>query len=81
MKEENKTTRFSFRVNDKNFKTSSYTNRGGIINRCVRVLVDKKGVAIRDSKNEGKKKQTTLFFNKEEWKAFTDGVKNNEFNI
>ena len=81
MRKEIKKPRFSFRVNDNDFKTSSYTHPGGVINRCVRVLIDEKGVALRDSKNKGKKRQTTLFFNNEEWKAFIDGIKNKEFDI
>jgi hypothetical protein len=70
--------RFSFPVEDRHFKTSSYTNPGGIITRCVQVAVRPEGVALRDSKNpEG----GTLFFTKDEFAAFALGVKNDEFKI
>jgi putative sterol carrier protein len=44
---------------------------------CVAVKRDNHGVHIRDTKDET---DTTLSFSNDEWKAFIDGVKNNEFN-
>ncbi len=70
--------KFSFPVEDDQFQTSSYTHKGGIINRCVMVATTDKGRAIRDTKDT-KKNKTTLFFNPEEWDAFIKGVKNGEF--
>ena len=67
---------FSFKVTDDQFKTSSYTNPGGVINRCVKVAITPKGVAVRDSKD---KDNTTLFFKPGEWNAFIKGVKENQF--
>lgn len=70
--------KFGFAVKDDQFKESSFTHRGGIINRCVSVARTPKGVALRDTKDAGK---TTLFFTRNEWKAFTRGVKNSEFDL
>lgn len=71
-----------FRVDDAEFAKSSYTSRGGIITRCVRVARTPNGVAIRDSKDsadaDGK---TTLFFRNDEWDAFIQGVKAGEFDV
>lgn len=69
---------FSFPVEDELFKTSSYTNPGGVINRCVRVAKTEQGVAVRDSKDK-KRNKTTLFFTHEEWTAFIDGAKESQF--
>jgi hypothetical protein len=69
-------TKFKFPVNDSQFKTSSYTNPGGIINRCVNVAMTSDGVAVRDTKDPDK---TTLFFRKDEWEAFIKGVKDGQF--
>ncbi|MEX2013999.1 MAG: DUF397 domain-containing protein, partial [Parcubacteria group bacterium] len=66
---------FSFPVEDKDFRKSS---RSRIITWCVEVAVKPEGVALRDSKNH---KGGTLFFNNAEWKAFTGGVKDGEFDI
>ena len=67
---------FGFHVEDEDFNTSSYTSRGGIITRCVKVAIKKEGVALRDSKDPTNR---TLFFNPEEWDAFLKGVKDGEF--
>ncbi len=69
---------FSFPVEDSDFQTSSYTHPGGIITRCVKVAIKKKGVALRDSKDPGNK---TLFFKLGEWNAFIKGVKDGEFDL
>lgn len=71
-------TTFSFPVEDDQFKTSSYTNPGGIINRCVKVAITKHGVAVRDSKDK-KAKPATLFFTHAEWEAFIKGAKEGQF--
>ncbi|HEY4503985.1 MAG TPA: DUF397 domain-containing protein [Candidatus Paceibacterota bacterium] len=68
----------SFSVEDNDFRTSSFTHPGGIINRCVLVAMKEEGVAVRDTKDSSK---TTLFFNHDEWKAFINGVKNKEFDM
>ncbi len=66
----------SFRVEEKDFKTA----RGTVLRKnqtfCVEVAIKPEGVAVRDSKNRDK---SVLFFNHDEWKAFTDGVRNSEF--
>lgn len=67
---------FSFPVNDSDFHTSTYTHPGGIINRCVKVAITNKGVAVRDSKDAT---NNTLYFKKSEWKAFIKGVKEDQF--
>ena len=69
-----KRKQFRFKVNDNQFKTSSWT--GGIIARCVTVAKTDKGVAVRDTKDPDK---NTLYFKKGEWKAFIKGVKAGEF--
>ena len=74
----NSNRKFSFSVDDSDFKKSSYTNPGGIINRCVSVAIRPEGIAVRNSNDETK---NTVFFTNDEWKAFVSGVKNNEFNI
>lgn len=69
---------FSFFVKDEAFKKSSYTHRGGIINRCVVVAIVPEGVAVRNSNDKSK---NTVFFTNDEWDAFIKGVKNNEFEV
>ena len=55
------------------FKLSSFTHKCC----CVAVRVGEM-VEVRDTKNpEG----PTLSFNKDEWKAFVSGIKNNEFDV
>jgi len=66
----------SFSVKDKDFVTSSFTHRGGIINVCVAVAIKPNGVAVRNSNDP---KKNTVFFTRDEWKAFTKGVHNGEF--
>jgi hypothetical protein len=70
--------KFSFAVDDSDFKKSSYTHPGGLINRCVAVALKPNGVAVRNSNDETK---NTVFFTLEEWDAFIKGVKNNEFEV
>jgi len=70
--------KFKFSVEDSAFKKSSYTNPGGIINRCVAVAITPDGVAVRNSNDKSK---NTVFYTRNEWKAFIDGVKNNEFEV
>lgn len=67
---------FQFKVTDADFKKSSYSHPGGIINRCVSVAVTPNGVAVRDTKDV---KKETLFFTTDEWSAFVQGVKAGEF--
>jgi len=69
---------FSINVSDADFKVSSFTHRGGIINRCVAVAMKPEGVAVRNS-NDGSK--NTVYFTREEWDAFIKGVKQDEFNL
>ena len=67
--------KFSFPVSDGDFKKSV---RSRIITWCVAVAVTPEGVAVRDTKDPSKK---TLFFTREEWRAFTGGVKDGEFEV
>lgn len=69
---------FSFPVDDSHFVKSSYTNPGGIINRCVSVAIRPEGVAVRNSNDETKK---TVFFTVQEWDAFIKGAKDGEFDV
>lgn len=73
-----KKKKFSFSVADQDFKKSSYTNPGGIINRCVAVAIKSEGVAVRNSNDPTK---NTTFFTPEEWEAFIRGVKDGEFDL
>ena len=71
-----KPKRFSFPVNDSDFRISSYSDPGGIIKTCVAVAKTPDGIAVRDTKNENGE---TLFFRHDEWDAFVSGVRNGEF--
>lgn len=63
---------------DRNFKKSSLSSSSNP-KFCVSVAISpEKEVAVRDTKDPGK---TTLFFSKEEWRAFIKGVKNSEFDL
>jgi len=66
---------FRFKVADTDFKKSTQSR---IITWCVSVAVTPKGVAVRDTKDRRKK---TLYFTHDEWKAFTGGVKDGEFEV
>ena len=68
----------SFEVCDRDFRTSSFTNPGGIINVCVAVARSREGVAIRDTED---KNRATMFFTTAEWDAFIKGAKNGEFDV
>jgi hypothetical protein len=65
----------SFEVHDSDFKTSTKTSP---FIDCVQVAIKPQGVALRDSKDPGRK---TLFFNQREWEAFVQGVKDGEFDL
>lgn len=65
---------FSFEVTDDQFVKSSWSKNNP--KTCVMVAVTEKGVALRDSKDSDKK---TLFFTKDEFKAFKLGVIGGEF--
>ena len=73
-----KRMKFAFAVVDQDFKKSSYTHPGGIINRCVAVAIKPEGVAVRNSNDPSK---NTVFFTNEEWIAFLQGVHAGEFEI
>jgi hypothetical protein len=62
-----------FNVSDLDFKVSGWC---GNRRKCVQVAVKPEGVALRDSKDPSK---ATLFFDHDEWKAFTQGVKSGDF--
>ena len=66
---------FRFPVKDTDFRKSVQSR---IITWCVAVAVTPKGVAVRDTKDRRKR---TLFFTRDEWRAFVRGVKNGEFEI
>lgn len=65
---------FSFPVKDQDFNKSSWSKNNP--KTCVAVAKTEQGFAVRDTKDTSKK---TLFFTKEEWGAFVQGVKNDEF--
>lgn len=57
------------------FRKSSFSNSAG----CVEVARFADGsVQVRDTKDKSK---TTLTFNRQEWIAFLQGVRNSEFEI
>jgi hypothetical protein len=66
----------SFKVSDEDFKPAMGTIHRPWTVFCVEVAIKPEGVAVRDSKNRAK---GILFFTNEEWKCFTDGVRNGEF--
>ncbi|OGD67938.1 hypothetical protein A2996_02325 [Candidatus Campbellbacteria bacterium RIFCSPLOWO2_01_FULL_34_15] len=63
-----------FVVHDSDFKKSSWSRNNP--KTCVMVAIKPEGVAIRDSKDPSKQ---TLFFSHDEWGAFVQGVKGDEF--
>ncbi|HAP74182.1 TPA: DUF397 domain-containing protein [Candidatus Campbellbacteria bacterium] len=63
-----------FVVHDSDFKKSSWSRNNP--KTCVMVAIKPEGVAVRDSKDQSKQ---TLFFSHDEWNAFVQGVKGNEF--
>jgi hypothetical protein len=65
---------FSFRVDDSDFKKSSWSDFPKKV--CVQIASTSEGVAIRDSKDSTK---TTLFFSHDEFQAFKKGVAAGEF--
>lgn len=67
-------SKFRVSVSDRDFKKSSWSKNNP--KTCVMVAKKPEGVALRDSKDRGKR---TLFFTHEEWTAFVKGVKSNEF--
>ena len=70
--------KFSFKVSDSDFGTSSYSNPGGIISTCVAVARKPQGVAVRNSNDPT---ANTVFFTHDEWKAFVSGTKAGEFDV
>lgn len=65
------TTRFK----DKDFVKSSWSKNNP--KTCVEVARDVEGVALRDSKDPT---GPVLEFNNDEWRAFVNGVRSDEFN-
>jgi len=68
---------FRFPVKDEDFMKSSQSTAQPLL-WCVAVAVTPRGVAVRDTKDSRKK---TLFFTRNEWKAFIKGVKKSEFEV
>ncbi|MBI1957160.1 MAG: DUF397 domain-containing protein [Candidatus Niyogibacteria bacterium] len=68
-------TKPNVRFSDGDFRKSSFSHGGKKV--CVQVAIKRGGVAVRDSKDPTK---TTLYFTPAEWRAFTAGVKADEFN-
>lgn len=66
----------NFAVQDKDFKTSSWSKNNP--KTCVAVAIKRNGVAVRNSNDPTK---STVCFTSDEWSAFIKGVKNNEFNV
>jgi hypothetical protein len=64
-----------FGVKDFDFKVSGWCLPKHK-HKCVQVAIKPEGVALRDSKDPTK---STLFFDHDEWKAFTQGVKAGDF--
>ena len=60
--------------NDKDFRTSSWSKNNP--KTCVSVAITPNGVAVRNSNDRTKK---TVVFTNEEWAAFVEGVKHDEF--
>lgn len=75
---EGSTEPFSFDVKDSDFRRPSTCRKVKHVWICVKVAKKERGVAVRDSKDPSK---ATLFFTKDEWAAFTQGVKNGEFDV
>ena len=63
-----------FEVSDGDFGKSSWSKNNP--KTCVLVAIKPEGVALRDSKDDSK---NTLFFSHDEWSAFVNGVKGDEF--
>ena len=61
-------------VNGQKFKKSSFS---GSSHSCVFVFITDKNVSVINTKT----KKEIVTFTHDEWKAFIDGVKNNEFEI
>jgi Domain of unknown function (DUF397) len=57
------------------WRLSSYTGQG---NSCVEVAVLPHGIAVRDSKDPS---GPVLTFTPAEWRAFTAGVQDGEFDL
>ena len=70
--------KLKFLVEDSAFKTSSYSDPGGIIKTCVTVAITQEGVAVRDSKDESR---ATQFYTHDEWRAFVNGVRDGQFSV
>ena len=66
--------KLEFPLLDSDFWKSSFSKNNP--QTCVMVAKNEEGVAVRDSKDPEKE---TLFFTHQEWDAFVEGVKNNEF--
>jgi hypothetical protein len=64
----------SFPIKDGDFTKSSWSKNNP--KTCVEVAIKSEGVAVRNSTDP---KKTTIFFTKDEWKAFVTGVKEGEF--
>lgn len=58
---------------EENFKKSSFC--GGGNSSCVEIKTTEKGVELRDSRGN------LVKYTKEEWRTFTAGVKNGEFDV
>ena len=61
-------------VNGQKFRKSSFSGPG---HNCVGVSITEKNVSVVNTKT----KREIVTFTHDEWKAFVDGVKNNEFEI
>jgi hypothetical protein len=68
--------KFGGRKEKDGFVCSKITRKTILGQNCVAVKMDAEGVHLRDTKDP---KDTTLSFTKEEWGAFTKGVKGGEF--
>lgn len=60
---------------NKEFKTASMCG-GWTFGQCVAVKRDNKAVRVKDTKTGD-----VLTFSHDEWRAFINGVKNNEFDV
>lgn len=59
------------------WKKSNRSNSGG----CVEVALIDGMIHIRDTKQEGRPDRSILRFTPTEWKAFTGGAKDGEFDL
>ncbi|OHA79941.1 MAG: hypothetical protein A2747_01835 [Candidatus Yonathbacteria bacterium RIFCSPHIGHO2_01_FULL_44_41] len=66
------------KVDEEGFKTTSFTKRKPISFSCVSVKKEGGRLLVRSTRDPNK---TTLSFDKDEWDAFTKGIREGELNF